>query len=234
MPQTPTAAPYRTKTEIVMSALRERIVEGVLQPSERVLLRPLAVEFACSEIPVREAVRALSSEGLLELVPHGGARVTRLNAAETIELTEVRTLLEPRATRMAGEAMPAAGLAKLYGFLDAMRAVVDGRSNANYGSLNREFHRSLLAHCPNRRLASTINDLWDQSERTRAVHLMLPGHIATSIRQHEQIVAAIAERRFDDLEAVAVEHSRHGLNAVRQLAESAAAGDEPAAGRVSA
>lgn len=211
-----------------MGALRERIVEGVLQPSERVLLRPLALEFACSEIPVREAVRALSSEGLLELVPHGGARVARLNAADIIELTEVRTLLEPRATRIAGEAMPPDGLAILYEFLDAMRAVVDGQSDANYGNLNREFHRSLLGHCPNRRLATTINDLWDQSERSRAVHLMLPGHIAMSIRQHEEIVAAIAERRFDDLETVAIEHSRHGLTAVRQLAESAAAGDAPA------
>lgn len=47
-------------------------------------------EFSYSEIPVREAVRSLTAEGLLEVVPHGGARETRLNGAAIVELTEVR------------------------------------------------------------------------------------------------------------------------------------------------
>lgn len=209
---------YRTKAQIVVDALRSRVVEGILQPGDRVVLRPLADEFGCSEIPVREAVRSLAAEGLLEMVPHGGARVTRLNGAAVVELTEVRSLLEPTATRLAGEAISPEGLARLKRFLAAMAGLVERGNLEGYGALNREFHRTCLEYCPNSRLVGTINDLWDQSERARAVYVTLPGHAEISLDQHRAIVAAMEERRFDDLEKIAAQHALHGLNAVRRLA----------------
>lgn len=218
MPDPAAPIPYRTKSQIVVDALRTRVVEGVLQPGDRVVLRPLADEFGCSEIPVREAVLSLAAEGLLEMVPHGGARVTRLNGAAIVELTEVRGLLEPRATRLAGESMTPAGLARLKEFLKSMKTLVDQGSLEGYGTLNREFHRCFLEFCPNGRLVGTINDLWDQSERARAVYVTLPGHAVVSLRQHTAMVKAMEERRFDNLEAIAAEHAQHGLSAVRRLA----------------
>lgn len=218
MTTAPPLAEYRTKTQIVMDALTARIVSGELAPGARVVLRPIAEEFNCSEIPVREAVRALASAGMLELVPHGGARVTQLDGRQLIELTEVRGLLEPRATRSAGEAMPRPAIDGLYHQLEAMRGILDGKAHDDYSRLNREFHREILQHCPNRKLVATIHDLWDQAERARAVHRFFSGHIETSFRQHQQIVDAIAERRFDDLEDIARDHNRHGLEAVRRLA----------------
>lgn len=222
------ATPYRTKSQIVVDALRARVVEGVLKPGDRVVLRPLADEFGCSEIPVREAVRSLAAEGLLETVPHGGARVTRLNGAAIVELTEVRGLLEPRATRLAGEAITQAGLNRLREFLALMETMVERGALEGYGALNREFHRAYLDFCPNRRLVGAINDLWDQSERARAVYVTLPGHAGTSLRQHGDIVRAMEERRLDDLEALAAEHSQHGLRAVRKLAQQMQDQDEAA------
>lgn len=219
MGASPKITAYRTKAQIVIDALRERIQSGALAPGDRVVLRPLAEAFACSEIPVREAVRHLAAEGLIEMVPHGGARVAQIDAAEVIELTEIRARLEPQATRMAAEAMPAETIAVLRGYLTQMQAVLSGQSDRSYSALNRDFHRAILAHCPNRRMDALINDLWNQSERGRVVHLLRPGHMAVSFEHHCRIVEAIAARQFDEVEALATLHSAHGVAAVRSLQE---------------
>lgn len=210
---------YRTKTDIVLETLRSRIISGELVPGARLILREIGEEFACSDIPVREAMRALASEGLVAIVPHGGARVTELQADELMELTETRSLLEPRATVLAGMAMPAAAVEVLLGILASMQAVAAGTSDEDYSRLNREFHRAILAHCPNRRLAVLIEDLWGKAERGRLVHRIFRGHVDASLAQHAEIVAAIQARDADRLAKIAELHSAHGFAAVRRLAE---------------
>jgi DNA-binding GntR family transcriptional regulator len=210
---------YRTKTDIVLETLRARIISGELVPGARLILREIGEEFACSDIPVREAMRALASEGLVAIVPHGGARVTELQADELMELTETRSLLEPRATVLAGMAMPDAAVDALEQILEAMQAVAAGTSGEDYSRLNREFHRTILAHCPNRRLAALIEDLWGKAERGRLVHRIFRGHVDASLAQHAEIVSAIRARDAGRLAAIAELHSAHGFAAVRRLAE---------------
>jgi DNA-binding GntR family transcriptional regulator len=219
---------YRTKTDIVLETLRTRIISGELVPGARLILREIGEEFACSDIPVREAMRALASEGLVAIVPHGGARVTELQADELIDLTETRSLLEPRATVSAGMAMPDAAVDALGQILEAMRAVAAGTSSEDYSRLNREFHRAILAHCPNRRLAALIDDLWGKAERGRLVHRIFRGHVTASMAQHEEIVAAIRARDEARLSAIADLHSAHGFAAVRRLAEDDRLSRKPA------
>lgn len=234
MGASPEITAYRTKAQIVIDALRERIQSGDLAPGDRVVLRPLAEAFACSEIPVREAVRHLAAEGLIEMVPHGGARVALIDASEVIELTEIRARLEPHATRMAAEAMPPEAVATLRDHLVLMQAAMSGQSERSYSALNRDFHRAILAHCPNRRMDALINDLWNQSERGRVVHLLRPGHMAVSFEHHCRIVEAIAARQFDEVEELANLHSAHGVAAVRSLQEMPPAAVLGAAARSSA
>jgi DNA-binding GntR family transcriptional regulator len=209
---------YRTKTDIIFETLRSRIVSGALRPGQRLILRQIGEEFACSDIPVREAMRALFSEGLVAIVPHGGARVTELQADELIELTETRALLEPRATVLGGMAMPEAAIDALDAILRDMRTAAAGEINEDYSRLNRAFHRAILDHCPNRRLALLIDDLWSKAERGRAVHRVFRGHVPGSLAQHEEIVAAIRARDAVRLRAIADLHSEHGTAAVRRLA----------------
>lgn len=214
---------YRTKAQIVLDTIRERIIAGVLRPGERLTLRPIAEEFSCSEIPVREAIRALESEGYVKLVPHGGARVAELDVGQLVELTEVRSLLEPRATRLAAEAIPAEALTAPVDLARQMREVATGSRDGDYGALNREFHRAILSWCPNLRLTATINELWDQADRGRAVHRFFPGHVRISLEHHDQLLDAIGQRDFERVEIIAKIHSEHGLSAVKRLAESARA-----------
>jgi DNA-binding GntR family transcriptional regulator len=209
---------YRTKTQIIVDAVRGRIMSGESVPGERLIIRAIADQFACSDIPVREALRTLESEGLVTIVPHGGARVSELNGEELLELTEARSLLEPEATVQAAARMGPAEVALLREIAARMRSA-DAAAAADYGRLNREFHRAILVHCPNRMLHVLIEDLWDRAERGRAVHRLFEGHRGTSLEHHDEIVRCIAARDLGRLRAASLAHSAHGLAAIRRLIE---------------
>lgn len=220
---------YRTKTQIICDSVRAQITSGEIAPGKRLVIRALAQAFDCSDIPVREALRTLESEGLLVIVPHGGARVSELDGRQLIELTEARALIEPSATVAAARAMPEGTVGMLRKLLETMRGAKDEVGDADYARLNREFHQAILQHCPNRTLVALIEDLWDRAERGRAVFRFFEGHRETSLAQHEEIVRHIEARDFEGLSRVSAAHSAHALTAIRRLVDDAHAG--PAANR---
>ena len=204
---------------MVFDDLRRQIASGVLVPGERLLLRSIAQQFNCSEIPVREAFRSLAARGFVELVPHGGAHVSAPKVNEIAELTETRALLEPEATFLAAQLIEASDLRELDSLLVAMAAAADANASAEYGTLNRRFHDVILARCPNRKLVEVINDLWDRAERGRLVYLKGPEFIAESLSHHTEMVRLIRDRDFAALRNLSMRHSRFGLSAIRELAD---------------
>jgi DNA-binding GntR family transcriptional regulator len=220
---------FRTKAQMVFEALRQRIASGLLEPGTRLLLRSVAEEFECSEIPVREAFRSLAAVGMVDLVPHGGAHVSVLRTEDLVELTEIRALLEPEATVTALPHLGAAALAQLERLAKEMEAAAARLDGVAFGRLNRLFHGLIVDHCPNRKLAALINDVWERAERGRAVFRDDAFHLEESVRQHRALLAAIRARAMDDLRRRAEDHSRFGLEAVRRLAESYAASARPLA-----
>jgi DNA-binding GntR family transcriptional regulator len=207
---------------VILEALRDRISAGVLAPGGRLLLKPISEEFGCSEIPVREALRALQAEGFINVIPHLGAFVTAPNIGELVELTEVRGILEPEATVAAAPYIDAQMLALLRAMLAEMDRLIESGANDEYGRLNRRFHSFILDRAPNQKLVSLVKDLWGQADRGRLVYQKGPQFLVESVRQHTAIVDAIARKDYLALRQLVVEHSQYGLSAVRSLAEAAA------------
>lgn len=139
--QTDTAP--RTRTEWVEARLRDEILDAVLAPGEPLVTTTLAARLGVSATPVREALRRLESEGLVELVSHGSARVAPVSVAEAAEIYELRCLVEPRAVERAvrvGGADYVAGVEHAFAALVAAGPTVTHR-------LHADFHRSLFAAC---------------------------------------------------------------------------------------
>lgn len=86
---------YRPVSREIAASLRQRILEGRLEPGERIGQQALAVEFGVSRLPVREALRQLETEGLVTQIPHAGARVSAHSPKEILELYMLREVLEP-------------------------------------------------------------------------------------------------------------------------------------------
>ena len=111
---------FRTKADIVYESLREKILSGELQPGDRVPINHVARALGVSDIPAREGVKRLESDGLLSFTTHKGAVVTRMGQHEVAELFAIRTELEALALRHAASRITADELRQLRSILDEM------------------------------------------------------------------------------------------------------------------
>src|SRR4051812_8022061 len=92
---------YKTKSELALQALRERIRSGEYAPGDKLLLDELSRDLAMSRTPIRDALRTLAADGLVEHRPHLGTTVSERSASELDDAYGVRLLLEPHAARLA-------------------------------------------------------------------------------------------------------------------------------------
>ncbi len=176
-------------------AIRGRIVAGEFAPGERLKERDLCAELAVSRTPVREALRRLSSEGLVTIEPRRGAVVADLNADEAAEIYALGAVLESFAARLAAERATPAAVERLRELLAAMEATL-ARSGSDaqtrYMNLDDEFHDTILAMADNRRLDAVMRQMVRVPVLVQAFHRYRDEDLQQSLHQHRGIVAALA------------------------------------------
>jgi DNA-binding GntR family transcriptional regulator len=164
-------------------------------------------------IPVREALRALAGEGLVEYRPRRGYAVTQLDLAELEEVYRLRRTLETEALRRGVPRATTADVARLREAADACR---DGAPRDRLAA-NRRFHAVLHDLAESRPLTRLIDLLWDSTEAYRALYYALPGEAEEADRAHRAIVSAMATR---DTERVVALQNAHRERAMTRLLES--------------
>lgn len=140
----------------IAAALSDRIVSGTLAPGVRLMQDHIAEEFQVSHVPVREAFRKLEAQGLIVSKPRCGVRVSELDPAVVLEVTEMRAALETLALRVAMPHLAPRDLEV------ARVALVEGEASDEihvWEAANRRFHRALVAPCGMPRLMAAIDDL---------------------------------------------------------------------------
>jgi DNA-binding GntR family transcriptional regulator len=178
----------------IARTLVERIVTGQLLPGERVGQDALAAEFGASHVPVREAFRRVEARGLLVSEPRRGVRVSALDEASIVEITRMRSALEPLALRCAMPAMAADDIARAEA---AIKAGARARGMQQWEAANRAFHEALYRPCAMPRLLASIDVLHES--RTRYMHATAscvawdPG----SQHEHEQLLEAVRRNDID-------------------------------------
>lgn len=126
----------------------------------------------------------LEAQGLLTITPHAGAEVTKFNAEDIEEIFNIRGLLEGYAARTALPFITPQVIADLNNCLDEMRQCVKKGDSAAFGILNREFHRKIYALSPYKRLYKMLFEMWDGTERTRAVFSFAKSRPQESLQEH--------------------------------------------------
>jgi DNA-binding GntR family transcriptional regulator len=202
---TPPAAGIFTKNDYAYAELRTRILTGELEAGSVIPQARLAQELGVSTTPLREAIRRLSSEGLIQLEAHRDARVTDVSAAEARHLYEVRESVDPLAAALAAERRTDADLALISQSLERLNPIRDA-SNLEALMAHREFHRAVYRASGNPILVDILEKLWDKADRYRLIGLRAGGDTA------------------DDSERVAAEH--------RAIRDAVAEGDPEAAAEV--
>jgi DNA-binding GntR family transcriptional regulator len=214
------------KSQTIYRALRERILSNEILSGTRLVLRQLANEHDSSDIPVREALRMLERDGLVEMVPYRGARVTTLTAREIEETYFIRGHLESIATGLAAERITQAELQTLDELMARMRVAVEAQDGPGFSDLNREFHATIIGACGNEMLRELTMDIWQRHSGFQRVFRMVPERLAASQSEHEGIMDALRARDPKRAAALALWHKRSVGDTVSTLLDD----ERPAAG----
>jgi DNA-binding GntR family transcriptional regulator len=142
----------------VYTALRERILSGDLPRASKLRQVSLAEEMGVSRTPLREALRRLAAEGLVDFSPNRGATVTVLDFGDMRHAWAARVALEPGAARLAAERRDPDGIAAMREAIAAQRSAAGGRGQSF--SANRAFHLALAAASGNPHLTRFAEMLW--------------------------------------------------------------------------
>lgn len=211
MPIINTQINWRTKTEMIYSTLREAIVSGDLKAGEKIVLSKVASDLGVSPIPVREAIKQLSAEGLIDLTAHSEAIVSRLSEKDFRELVEIRVLLESFAARLAAERSTPEFVAQLQEELGEMQECVDTDDFKCYGVLNLNFHQTIYSFCGNEQLKKLIDSMTVRTDRARAVFSYNRSRLIESFQEHKAIVEAIVAGRPEQAAEIVAAQTRTGL-----------------------
>ena len=209
-----------TKTDFVYQTIRQEILAGRLQPGQRLRLTEIADRFDISEMPVREALRKLEHDGLIEFESHRGATVSDLGLDRIVEIIATRTYLEVYAVI---EAVPFHTKESIDELKTLVAKMKKTKEPAQYSDLNRRFHRLLADPCPNAFLKSEIEQLWNKVWRTRTQSLfqMIPGRMGDATKEHEQILDAVIDGKASRLQAALMAHREETLAHWKGLSASA-------------
>ena len=196
----------RTAHQYVHDALRVAILRGSLPGGTRLVQVDIARELQVSTTPVREALRSLATEGLLDLDPHRGAFVRSYDHAELVEIHELTKLLEPEAIRLAAACQDrAATLDRAERLAARMEVEADvGR----WVDLNREFHEALIACIDRVRLLRILTVLRDSVAPYVGRALQDDGRrIEIANGHHRQLLALLRDGHGDRAAALASAHA---------------------------
>jgi len=204
----------------VIERLRDMIVEGELAPGQRIAEGKLCEEFEISRTPMREALKVLASEGLVELRPNRGTRVTKITPQEIGELFEVVSGMERMAGELAAERMSDKDLERLWTLNERMERYFENGQRQEYFKLNQQVHKMIVQFAGNSVLATTHANLMVKARRARYLAIMSQDRWEESMREHGEILDAFAARDAETAGKLILKHVRKTGDVVKATFDS--------------
>jgi DNA-binding GntR family transcriptional regulator len=207
------SAPPQSRVEAVYRDLRDAIIAGDYAPGSHLRLQALAETHGVSLIPVREAIRKLETERLVETFPNRGARVAEISAEDVADSYRARVLLETGAVRLASPNLDESDLARARQIMDEMvEAFAAGDAATGY-SLHRDLHFFLYERSGSQWLVYVIEILWAHTERYRRTATP-EAHGG----EHARMLDALAEGRIEAaVEALRIDLEDTAAGVIRSI-----------------
>jgi DNA-binding GntR family transcriptional regulator len=199
--QLPGEGPLQQHPSLATAAqawITDQILRGRIKPGEKLAEVALAQQMGISRSPVREALRALSAQGLIVVEPRRGAFVAEMDARHATDLYVCRLLIEPECVRQAVDGLSDTALAKLREIFARMQAAADNGQAETYVGALTDYNRELLDACPNRILFGHAESTWRSSVRYWG---LMVRHSDTygqeSLRRNRNLHRAVCKRDGD-------------------------------------
>ncbi len=203
---------HRQLQSIVSERLRMAILDGVYQPGEWLRQKRIAEDLGVSQMPVREALKELAADGLVEHVPYRGVRVIRFSRKDVADLYANRSCLEGMAAKAAAQNISAEELDELRSLCSQMQDCLDPAQISEYRNLNRRFHRAIFNASRRDYLSRTLNQLWLTfpmmllSSFPQTARQALPERDERDLEEHKAIIVALENRDGKEAERLMQKH----------------------------
>lgn len=207
----------------ILARLRDHIVEGRIAEGDRVPERQLCELFGVSRTPLREALKVLSAEGLIELLPNRGARVPRLSGDDIRALFDLMGGLESLAGRLACGTVTDETVAEIERLQHDMYGCYLRRDMHGYFRINQRIHGLILAAARNPPLATAYKSCADRIRRIRYAANLVErrDRWGEAVREHETILDALRRRAASDLADILFFHLRNTADAILEARRAA-------------
>lgn len=189
--------------QTILNTLRHDIIHGVWKPGQKLVEQELASRYKISRTPLREAIRQLQAQGMIDAIPNHGSRVAILSLTDINELFELRELLEHFAVQRSTQYMPQTEIQRLKTLYEKMKANYEtSHLIDNYENIS-EFHMTLMSHCRNSALRQMIGSVIKRFAPFR--YLMVSSMGSIKVYDHLGKILSFLDKR--DAKAVANELS---------------------------
>jgi DNA-binding GntR family transcriptional regulator len=202
--------------------LRQMLIENRVAPGAKLNERALSEELKVSRTPLREAIKMLAAEGLVELLPNRGAIALALSEADVLNTFEVMAGLEAQSGELAAQRITGAELAEVKAMHFEMLAAYTRRDLPNYYRLNAAIHNAINAAAKNPVLSATYQQVNARLQALRFSSNKDEEKWQSAMQEHEQMINALAARDAAAMRSVQLAHLGNKRDVVIQQLRAAA------------
>ncbi|ABR50674.1 transcriptional regulator, GntR family [Alkaliphilus metalliredigens QYMF] len=197
---------YKPLREIVFEHLRESILEGKLEPGQRLMEIQLAEQLGVSRTPVRESMRKLELEGLIIMVPRKGAYVADVSTKDISDVLEVRTVMEGLAASLSAQRMTDEELDELEMISYQFKKCYERNDIEGMIEKDVAFHERIFASTRNEKLIQIAQGLREQVHRFRVRYISEYNNSKELVVEHQAILECIAARNSERASELSMKH----------------------------
>lgn len=197
---------YLPLRDVVFNTLRQAILRGELKPGERLMEIQLANKLGVSRTPIREALRKLELEGLVNMVPRKGAEVADITEKSLRDVLEVRKALEELSVQLACEKITEEEIEELKRVAERFKDTLNDQDVTKIAEADVAFHDVIYTATDNQKLILLLNNLREQMYRYRVEYLKKEESYPQLIAEHEELIDNISKRNKEEATRIMCEH----------------------------
>ena len=211
---------FKSLTKLLIEELREAIVTGKLAPGERLFEAKLAASLKVGAVAIREALRALETQGYVTFRSDNAVIVSKPTREEIEDYYTISGALEGLAARLAIERASSDEVEHLRELHKALKEACQKRDLPRYFDANNRFHRFIAEIARNERLYRLVDQLRQDIQKTRILALRSPQRLDYSMREHDQILDAFLKRNSELAENTMVRHLKNQMETLQKALDS--------------
>ncbi len=206
----------RNLNEIIYQKLKENILRGNISSDKKLQEDNLTQDFNTSRTPIRDALRRLEQENIIEKLRYGGYKIKEVSFKEIEEVYGIRCALESHAASLATRRIKKKDIKKLELILEESRKAADEEDYDAFVKLNTEFHRFLYLASDSELLVKILQNVWDYFYRYRKIILSEREHLQQSIKDHSKMIEKMKAGDSEAVEKLVRDHVNNAFEVLKQ------------------